>query len=150
MSAENGTNEDSPIRILFVCLANLCRSPMAVVIARTFHEGVIEADSAGVAPAEGPVFPVMAAVVRELYGADMSGHRPRHVLDRPVSEYDYIIAMDSAIFIRLSKMPEIPQDRLLGWEIADPAGLGYEAYEHTAELIEENLENFLDRIGSDA
>lgn len=150
MNAENGTNLDSPIRILFVCLANLCRSPMAAVIARTFHEGVIEADSAGVAPAEGPVFPVMAAVVRDLYGADMSGHKPRHVLDRPVAEYDFIIAMDSSIFMRLSEMPQIPRDRLRGWEVPDPAGLGFEAYERTAELIEENLENFLDRIGPDA
>lgn len=147
MNANNGTDQDSPLRVLFVCLANICRSPMAVVIARKLHPGAIEADSAGVAPAEGPVFPVMAAVVRELYGADVSGHRPRHVLDLPVSEYDYIIAMDSSIFMRLSEMPEVPPDRLIGWEIADPAGLGYDAYEHTAELIEKNLEYFLDRIG---
>lgn len=150
VNADKGTDHDSPIRILFVCLANLCRSPMAEVIARTFHKGVIEAESAGIAPALGPVFPVMAAVVRENYGADMSGHRPRHVLDCPVAKYDYIIAMDSSIYMRLSVMPEIPHDRLRGWEIPDPAGLGFEAYERTAELIEENLENFLDRIGSDA
>jgi protein-tyrosine-phosphatase len=150
VNAENGTNHDSPIRVLFVCLANLCRSPMAVVIARALHDGVIEADSAGVAPAEGPVFPVMAAVVRDLYGADVTGHRARHVLDYPVSDYDVIIAMDSSIFMRLSGMPEIPRDRLRGWEIPDPAGLGRDAYEGTAALIEENLDRFLDRIGAEA
>ena len=150
MNAENGKNHDSPIRVLFVCLANLCRSPMAVVIARALHDGVIEADSAGVAPAEGPVFPVMAAVVRDLYGADVTGHRARHVLDYPVSDYDVIIAMDSSIFMRLSGMPGIPHDRLLGWEVADPAGLGFEAYERTAFTIEQNLENFLERLGEDA
>lgn len=150
MNTENGTDSDGPLRILFVCLANLCRSPMAAVIVKTFHNGAIAADSAGIVPAVGPVFPEMAAVVRELYGTDMSGHRPRHVLDFPVAKYDFIIAMDSSIFMRLSEMPEIPQDRLLGWEVADPAGLGFEAYERTAFLIEENLENFLDQIGEGA
>ncbi len=147
MNADDRIDPNAPLRVLFVCLANLCRSPMAAVIARTLHEGAIEADSAGVSPAAGPVFPEMAAVVRELYGSDMSRHRPRHVLEFPVEKYDYIIAMDSAVFMRLSEMPGIPHDRLLGWEVADPAGLGFEAYERTAFLIEEILDNFLDRIG---
>lgn len=150
MNADKGTDSDGPLRILFVCLANLCRSPMAEVIVKTFHDGAIAADSAGILPASGPVFPEMAVVVRELYGADLSGHRPRHVLDFPVAKYDFIIAMDSSIFMRLSEMPEIPQDKLRGWEIADPAGLGFEAYERMAFLIEENLENFLDQIGEGA
>lgn len=148
MNAENGTDQGSPIRILFVCLANLCRSPMAEVIVKTLHDGVLEADSAGVSPASGPVFPEMAAVVRDLYGADMSRHRPRHVLEFPVAEYDYIIAMDSAVFMRLSELPQIPHDRLLGWEIADPAGLGFEAYEQAAFVIEENIDRLLDRIAA--
>jgi protein-tyrosine-phosphatase len=135
---------EKSVRILFVCLANLCRSPLAKVIAKTFYDGLIEADSAGVAPGTGPVFPDMAAVVLENYGVDLSDHRPRHVLDYPVAEYDYIIALDSSVFMRLSDMPQIPHDRLIGWEIPDPAGMGMAAYERAAILIEENLEKFLD------
>jgi protein-tyrosine phosphatase len=148
VNSENGTDRGSPPRVLFVCLANLCRSPMAEVIVKTLHEGVLEADSAGVSPVPGPVFAEMAAVVWELYGADMSRHHPRHVLEFPIAEYDCIVAMDSAVFIRLSEMPEIPHDRLLGWEVADPAGLGFEAYEQTAFLIEENIDQLLERIGA--
>mgnify|MGYP001126661181 FL=1 len=150
MNEANGTDRGKPPRVLFVCLANLCRSPMAAVIAKTLHDGAIEAESAGVAPAEGPVFPIMAAVVRDLYGADVTGHKPRHVLACPVEEYDYVVALDSSVFMRLSEMPRVPQDRLLGWEVPDPAGLGFEAYERTAALIEEYLDKFLDRMGSDA
>ncbi len=150
LKTDNETDPEGPLRILFVCLANLCRSPMAAVIARTFYDGAVAADSAGVSPAAGSVFPEMAAVVRELYGADMTGHRPRHVLDFPVADYDIIIALDSSIFMRLSEMPEIPQDRLIGWEIADPAGQGFDAYERTAFILEQNLENLLERIGEDA
>jgi len=135
------------VRILFVCHANLCRSPLAKVVAEAFHKGRIEADSAGIAPGQGPVFPEMASVARQFYDADVSGHRPRFVLDRPVAEYDFIIALDSSVFNRLSEMPEIPRDRLFGWEIADPVGSGIKAYERAARAIEESLEKFLDRIG---
>jgi protein-tyrosine phosphatase len=149
VSAQDQTPRQRPLRILFVCLANLCRSPLAKVISETFYGGLIEADSAGVAPARGPVFPEMAAVVRERYGADLSGHQPRHVLEYPVAEYDHIIAMDSSIFLRLSEIPEIPVDRLSGWEVADPVGLGIAAYERAAIEIEENLARFMDLIGPD-
>ena len=32
-----------PVKILFVCLANLCRSPMAMALARCWHAPAIEA-----------------------------------------------------------------------------------------------------------
>src|SRR5258708_38341630 len=38
------------IRVLFVCLGNSCRSPMAEAIARRNAADVIEASSAGLAP----------------------------------------------------------------------------------------------------
>src|SRR5258708_31969099 len=38
------------IRVLFVCLGNSCRSPMAEAIARRNASDVIEASSAGLAP----------------------------------------------------------------------------------------------------
>jgi len=143
-----------PERILFVCLANLCRSPLAEVIARTLHPGDLDPDSAGISPAYGePPSEDAVEVVKTFYGADLRGHRPRHVLDFPVREFDYIVAMDSTVFMRLSSMAEIPGDRLYGWEIADPIGLGLSAYEDTARLIEREIEAFLlkrdrERLGS--
>jgi len=54
--------------------------------------------------------------------------------------------MDSPVFMRLSEMKEIPKDKLYGWEIPDPCGLGIEAYERTAHLIEDDLEKFVQNI----
>jgi protein-tyrosine-phosphatase len=132
-----------PIKILFVCLANLCRSPLAVALARHRHAPAIEAASAGVSPASGRMFPEALQVIKRVTGQDMSGHIPRHVLDARPQDFDYIIAMDSAVFWRLSEMPQIPQDKLYGWEIADPCGYGLDAYEKTAVQIESCLEQFL-------
>jgi protein-tyrosine phosphatase len=135
-----------PIKILFVCLANLCRSPMAEVIARVVYGGMIEADSAGISPGTGPVFPETALVLTELYGVNLANHKPRHVLEFPAANYDYIIAMDSPVFMRMSEMKEIPKEKLYGWEIADPCGLGIEAYEQAAMCIEDALEQFIQDI----
>ena len=141
----SATNE-KPMKILFVCLANLCRSPMAQVIARVAYGGMIQADSAGISPGAGPLFPETAFVLNEFYGANLAAHRPRHILEFPIASYDYIIAMDSPVFMRLSEMKEIPKDKLYGWEIPDPCGLGIEAYERTAHLIEDDLEKFVQNI----
>ena len=134
------------IKILFVCLANLCRSPMAEAIARAVYGGMIRADSAGISPGTGPIFPETALILSEFYGVNLSGHRPRHILEFPVANYDYIIAMDSPVFMRLSEMKEIPKDKLFGWEVPDPCGLGIEVYERTALQIEDDLEKFVQKI----
>ena len=131
-----------PIKILFVCLANLCRSPIAKVIAKTFYGGTIEAESAGIAPAKKPVFPETVFILKKFYGVDISGHKSRHVLEFPVADFDYIIAMDSSIFIRLSEIKAIRKDKLYGWDVKDPSGLGIEAFEWTALQIEDNLDRF--------
>jgi len=140
---------DRPLKLLFVCLANLCRSPMAVVIAETVYGELIEAESAGIAPGQGPVFPETAFVLKEFYGAEIFGHRPRHVREFRVADFDGIIAMDSSVFIRLAEMKDIPIDKLYGWEIPDPCGLEVEAYVRTARLIEDNLEKLLEKLESE-
>ena len=132
-----------PLKVLFVCLANICRSPMAKAIAAHMMGPGIQADSAGVAPARGSMTPEALQVVFRKTGADYSRHVPRPVLDYPVEEYDFIIAMDSHVFMRLNEMPRVPKDRLYGWEVADPYGLGIDAYEHAARTIERHLERFL-------
>jgi len=130
------------MKILFVCFANLCRSPLAEVISAVKFPGRIEARSAGVSPAPGRPFEEAVDVVKRFYGRDISRHRPRHVLEFPIGEFDYVVAMDSTVFIRLARMPEIPEEKLYGWEIADPAGLGVETYEKVARTLEEEIEKF--------
>jgi protein-tyrosine-phosphatase len=136
-------NGDKPLKILFVCLANLCRSPMAMAMAGHCHGGAIEASSAGVSPSPTRMLPEALIVVKKLTGVDLSTHIPRHVLEFDVDGFDYLIAMDSSVFMRLSGMPRIPKDKLYGWEVSDPCGLGQDAYEKTAAQIEEYLNQFL-------
>ncbi|MEE9125004.1 MAG: low molecular weight protein arginine phosphatase, partial [candidate division NC10 bacterium] len=38
------------MRLLFICIGNICRSPMAAGLAQKMLEGQVQAESAGIAP----------------------------------------------------------------------------------------------------
>lgn len=88
------------VKILFVCLGNICRSPMAEGVFR--HQvraaGLTEwvhIDSAGTAAyhIDEPPDPRAQATAAR-YGADISGLRGRQVTLRDIEEYHYVLAMD--------------------------------------------------------
>lgn len=89
-----------PIRVLFVCLGNICRSPLAQGIfeeaVRTHGlEALIEVDSAGTAHyhvGERPDRRAVAAARDQ--GIDISHLRGRQLTDEDLDYYDYILAMD--------------------------------------------------------
>lgn len=91
-----------PIRVLFVCLGNICRSPTAhgVFEHKLQQHGlssVIEVDSAGTAAyhvGKGPDPRTQAAARRRGYVLDHL--RARAVADEDFENYDYILAMDDA------------------------------------------------------
>lgn len=131
------------VKIMFVCVANLCRSPLAKIIAEKLYRGTIEAESAGIAPAYCPVYQEAVCVAEKFYGADFSGHKPRHVLEYPLDEFQYIIAMDSSVYAALLDMKPGLKDKIRKWDISDPCGYAIEAYERAAREIERALEEFL-------
>ncbi|MGE4292245.1 MAG: arsenate reductase ArsC [Desulfovibrio sp.] len=79
-----------PIRILFLCTGNSCRSQMAEGFARALKPGVIEAWSAGV-ETHG-LNPRAVAVMAEA-GVDISGHVSKLVDDLPDVDFDYVITL---------------------------------------------------------
>ncbi|WP_022660689.1 arsenate reductase ArsC [Paucidesulfovibrio longus] len=79
-----------PIRILFLCTGNSCRSQMAEGFAKALKPGVIEAWSAGV-ETHG-LNPRAVAVMAEA-GVDISGHASKLVDDLPDLEFDYVITL---------------------------------------------------------
>ena len=88
------------MKILFVCLGNICRSPTAEVVfravaAREAPELMIEVDSAGTAGyhvGEPPDLRTRQAARRR--GYDMSSLRARIVEPRDFEDFDFILAMD--------------------------------------------------------
>ncbi len=90
-----------PMRICFVCLGNICRSPLALAIARRVAEekGLsqrLHLDSAGLGdwhigkPADARTLAVAAR-----FGLDLSGHRARQIQPEELSSWDWLVAMDA-------------------------------------------------------
>jgi protein-tyrosine phosphatase len=120
------------VRILFVCLGNICRSPTAEVVFRAVAQRdapdlVLEIDSAGTAGyhvGELPDQRTRQAAARR--GYDMSALRARVVEADDFEHFDLILAMDRENLRALERRaPAQARERLrLFLEFAPEAGIG--------------------------
>ena len=148
---------DLPIkRILFVCLGNQCRSPMAEylfkrILARSQNskakEIAVTSASTGIydgAPASRKTIEVMRR-----RGIDLSGFRAKHITPELVDWADLILAMDRRNKkAMINMLPEAAAKTFTLKEYAgdyddpdveDPVGQPIEQYEKCANEIEEAL-----------
>src|SRR5690349_248214 len=88
------------VRVLFVCLGNICRSPTAEGVFRRMVEDAgldhaIESQSAGThAYHEGEGADLRSARAAKRRGYDLSRHRARRVREADFADFDYVLAMD--------------------------------------------------------
>lgn len=91
-----------PVRVLFVCLGNICRSPVAEGVFRqkvrdAGLEDLIEIDSAGTGAwhVGNPPDRRMTATAKR-YGVDLTTQRARQFVDTDLADFDHILAMDKS------------------------------------------------------
>jgi arsenate reductase len=132
---------DKPVRVLFVCTGNSCRSQMAEGWANYLGGGRVEAYSAGVSPIG--VVPATVAVMAEA-GVDISGQRSKSVDIFVGEEFDYVITLcDNA----RERCPYFPgAAKRLHWPIDDPHGLGLADYRRARDEIRARVEAFLNEL----
>lgn len=146
------------MKILFVCLGNICRSPTAEAVMRKLvesHDLSIEIDSAGTAAYHiGKSPDDRSQQVALKRGIDMSGQRARKVAENDFYEFDFILAMDKANYQDLLaiKPSNANADVLLflnqfgsmGYEeVPDPYYGGEQGFELVLDLLEDACEQFL-------
>ncbi|KAI4179942.1 MAG: hypothetical protein L6R41_007550 [Letrouitia leprolyta] len=98
MSASGATSPQHPVSVLFVCLGNICRSPMAEGVFRSMTKAdkrVGRVDSAGTgAYHEGcPPDPRTMSVLEDNGELDYN-HSARKIQHSDFKNFDYILAMD--------------------------------------------------------
>jgi len=121
-------------RILFVCLWNICRSPMAEFIMKDLAGNRLEIASAATGYDEiingvgNPVYPPAAAELKK-HGISCAGKRAEKLLRHHYDEYDLIIGMDNSNVRNMLQIfggdPEGKVKRMMdftdrGGEVADP------------------------------
>jgi protein-tyrosine phosphatase len=155
------------MRILFVCLGNICRSPTAegvlrAIAARECPELNLDIDSAGTANyhvGEPPDPRSIEAARRR--GYDLSGLRARQVVADDFRRFDYVLAMDRANLVELqSRALEGATARLALYmsfvpgreqeEIPDPYYAGAAEFERVLDLCETAARGLIARLRSGA
>ncbi|MGN1208745.1 MAG: low molecular weight protein-tyrosine-phosphatase [Duodenibacillus sp.] len=109
----------APIRVLFVCLGNICRSPTAEGVFRALLkerglESRFEVDSAGTGDWHiGQVPDKRATAACRRAGIDISRHRARLVRPDDLAHFDRILACDAMNLADLRAMaPDVLRDRI--------------------------------------
>jgi protein-tyrosine-phosphatase len=127
-------------RILFVCVGNTCRSPIAEALAEA--RGV-PAESAGVAAQRSDhAAPFAERALRAARGRALEAHTPRPVEAVDRSAVGTVVAMDPGVARRLRADHDVAA-RLVTWTIPDPYGGALADYRYCLEQIDAALDRLL-------
>jgi len=159
-------------RICFVCLGNICRSPMAEVVTRSLLDDAGLADRITVSSAGTGNWHVGRSAdpgsVRALAarGYDGSRHRAEQLTIEKLADYDLLVGLDTENVIDIEALfdkggfAERPEVRLLrdyalrddapegalGLGVPDPYGVGDDAFDHALDLIEAACAGLVERL----
>lgn len=153
------TSHTKPIRVLFVCLGNICRSPMAEAVFCTMVkqaglEGQIEADSAGTYEFHVGEPPHRGTQrVLQQHGIRYE-HRARLVTREDGQRFDYIVLLERSNMADVRRMcmnADAHVSMLLDWaprtglrDVPDPYYTG--GFDQAYELIEQGCRGLLEHI----
>lgn len=146
------------IKVLFVCLGNICRSPTAhgVFESKSINEAVM-IDSAGTAAWHiGKAPDKRSQLAAKQRGYDLSHLSARQVAAEDFSDFDYILAMDKANLKTLQdSCPRKYQHKLALFldyaegseqEVPDPYYGGDSGFNHVLDLIESASDGLLKHL----
>ena len=118
-------------RVLFLCIGNSCRSPMAEGFARAYGSDVMEALSAGLAPAA--VVQPMTKKVMRARNISLDEQFPMDLRIMDLKRFDLIVNLSGC------ELPFTPLCPVVEWAVRDPIGAKESIYEQVRDEIESRV-----------
>lgn len=150
------------IDIMFFCLGNICRSPLAEGLFRhkigeanisdRFH---VESSGTGAYHVGESPDPGSQAVARRRLGLDISDQQAQQLSSEHIDAFDYLVAMDHSNRRNARRLRSIDKDDILllrdfepdtslrGQGVPDPYGGGGDQFELVFDIVDRCLDEFL-------
>ncbi|MFX1317964.1 MAG: arsenate reductase ArsC [Promethearchaeota archaeon] len=129
--------------VLFVCIQNAGRSQMGDAFAKKHGEGKITSASGGTHPAD-HVHPGVVKVMEEK-GIDISENVPRRITVAELHEADTVVVMGCGAE---SFCPAPLLDRVIDWELDDPADQPIEKVREIRDEIERRVLELIETLST--
>ena len=152
------------VNVLFVCLGNICRSPLAegILKDKVEQKGLtnhIKIDSAGTSGWHINEAPDRRSADIALRNGIKLDHSGCQLLSEDFTRFDYIIAMDAQNYNDIIKLQDSNpdgnaevyliqefDDKQSGHDVPDPYYGGPNGFQLVFDMLDESISNFLDHI----
>jgi protein-tyrosine phosphatase len=157
----------TPVRVLFVCWGNICRSPTAEAVMRRLVDeagmaGAIVLDSAGTSDEHrGSPPDRRAAAEADRRGLDIRGLRARRVTPADWRDFDLLLVADAAVErnllrtapddaarAKVHRMTDFGPDAGVIDEVPDPYYGGADGFEEVYDVLERACRGLLDELAA--
>jgi len=150
-----------PIRVLFVCLGNICRSPLAEFIVRQRaiergFSGRFHFESAGTGDWHiGNAADQRMRQTAAGHGIDLSPHRASQITRNRIGQWDWLVAMDRSNRNDLLSLGANAQRTLMMRQfehekrppdVPDPYYGGEQGFEEVFEILSSNADALIDHL----
>ncbi len=139
--------------ILFVCLGNICRSPLAEGLAkrRALEQGLeLLIDSCGTGDWHVGEPPCKDSIrIAKTHGVDISMQRSRQITQEDLMKFELIVALDAnnyrdLVSMGASNVVKLGDYGFNGEDVPDPYFFpGYEGFDKVYNMIESCVDNLL-------
>ena len=130
------------LKVLFVCIGNSCRSPMAESIALRDFAGFFESSSAGLAPFGSVQKETIETLKRNGYPVESLSSKS--IIEKEWAAAELVINMSG--YPKQRVFPHGEWNKVEDWDVADPYGTDPRVYQRIFEDIRTRIESLSARL----